>query len=156
MSIEVVDGDIFESECEALVNPTNVDPGFMGTLAGLFSRRFMGLERDYVSHVQETKMKVGEIYVWPVKNGGDHLFILNMATCQTLGGYSELAFIERGLKALTYVVKEHKIQSVAIPALGSGVGGLRWDDVRNRIEKWYQDECPKDVVVKVYNPLVRR
>lgn len=34
------------------------------------------------------------------------------------------------------VIKDKKIKSVAIPALGCGIGGLKWDDVREiMIEK---------------------
>ena len=43
--------------------------------------------------------------------------------------------IEAGLDALVREIQERHIRSIAIPALGSTLGGLRWENVRPRIEK---------------------
>lgn len=44
--------------------------------------------------------------------------------------------IYSGLDEMVKVIKDKKIKSVAIPALGCGIGGLKWDDVREiMIEK---------------------
>ena len=42
--------------------------------------------------------------------------------------------IEAGLKALTETIRQYHIQSIAIPPLGSGLGGLDWAEVKPRIE----------------------
>ena len=44
--------------------------------------------------------------------------------------------IESGLKALIADVERLGIKSIAVPtALGCGLGGLNWSDVRPRIKK---------------------
>ena len=42
--------------------------------------------------------------------------------------------IEAGLKALAETIRRYHIQSIAIPPLGSGLGGLDWVEVKPRIE----------------------
>ena len=42
--------------------------------------------------------------------------------------------IEAGLRALAHEVSKRKIRSVALPPLGSGLGGLEWSKVRSSIE----------------------
>jgi len=58
--------------------------------------------------------------------------------------------IETGLRALAQFIEERKIRSIAIPPLGSGLGGLRWEDVRKRIKKALADV--PDVQITVYEP----
>src|SRR6185312_16120782 len=47
--------------------------------------------------------------------------------------------IESGLKALVEEIRKRGIRSIAIPPLGSGLGGLNWADVRPRIEAALRD-----------------
>ena len=42
--------------------------------------------------------------------------------------------IDSGLKALVEEIRNRGIRSIAIPPLGSGLGGLNWAEVRPRIE----------------------
>jgi O-acetyl-ADP-ribose deacetylase (regulator of RNase III) len=42
--------------------------------------------------------------------------------------------IDAGLKALVEEIRQRGIRSIAIPPLGSGLGGLEWAEVRPRIE----------------------
>jgi O-acetyl-ADP-ribose deacetylase (regulator of RNase III) len=42
--------------------------------------------------------------------------------------------IDAGLAALVEEIQSRGIRSIAIPPLGSGLGGLDWSEVRRRIE----------------------
>jgi uncharacterized protein YwgA len=44
-----------------------------------------------------------------------------------------------GLKDLVKVINEYEIKSIAIPPLGSGLGGLDWKDVRPLIERTFKE-----------------
>lgn len=44
-----------------------------------------------------------------------------------------MAYIEEGLQDLVRVIKERNIQSIALPPLGCGNGGLDWHEVRPKI-----------------------
>jgi len=58
--------------------------------------------------------------------------------------------IESGLKDLAEVIRRHNIRSIAIPPLGSGLGGLDWAEVKKRIETSLQPLA--DVRVIIFEP----
>ena len=54
--------------------------------------------------------------------------------------------IRAGLTALKNALEDNNINSVAIPALGCGLGGLSWGDVKPLIESAFKDS-DKQIVV---------
>jgi len=62
-------------------------------------------------------------------------YIINFPTKDHWRSRSRLADIDAGLEDLRRVLTELEIESVAVPPLGCGLGGLRWADVRPRIEQ---------------------
>lgn len=153
MAISVKSGSIFDSKCEAWVNPVNVYPGLMGALAGHFSRRFPGLEQAYVTAAQARTTQLGKVHVF-LPPGPVPRLILNLPTVPHPGAAGDLATVVEGLKDLAAVLRERDVKSVALPALGCGVGGLEWDDVKRAVTAWYVEECPDSVLdVELYEPV---
>ena len=62
-----------------------------------------------------------------------------------------MKYIEDGLNALVLLIDELKIKSVAIPALGSGNGGLPWEEVKRIILQKLRTATPC-VAVYIYEP----
>ena len=62
-------------------------------------------------------------------------YIVNFPTKRHWRGNSRIEDIEAGLADLTRLIRERGICSIAIPPLGSGLGGLEWGAVRQRIEE---------------------
>ena len=58
--------------------------------------------------------------------------------------------IEIGLLDLVNVTQEKNIQTIAIPPLGAGLGGLEWSQVRVRIEHVLRHL--ENVKIIVYEP----
>jgi O-acetyl-ADP-ribose deacetylase (regulator of RNase III) len=52
--------------------------------------------------------------------------------------------------ALSEVIQEKQISSIAVPPLGCGNGGLNWSDVRPLVEEYLGDLT--DVEIIVYEP----
>jgi len=77
-------------------------------------------------------------------------YIINFPTKRHWRGKSHYEDIESGLKALVQEVRQRKIRSIAVPPLGSGLGGLQWSRVKAMIEAAFE-EMP-DVLVKLYEP----
>jgi O-acetyl-ADP-ribose deacetylase (regulator of RNase III) len=61
-------------------------------------------------------------------------YIINFPTKDHWKGKSRLEYIDAGLQALVQEVQRLGIRSIAIPPLGCGQGGLKWSEVRPRIE----------------------
>jgi O-acetyl-ADP-ribose deacetylase (regulator of RNase III) len=62
---------------------------------------------------------------------------------------SRLTSILNGLTSLASACKGREIRSVAVPALGCGLGGLDWLEVRQDIEAWAKGER---LDVRLYEP----
>lgn len=76
--------------------------------------------------------------------------IINFPTKRHWRGKSRIEDIEAGLKALAKEIRTRGIRSVAIPPLGSGLGGLDWSQVRPRIETALRGF--KDLEVILFEP----
>ena len=61
-------------------------------------------------------------------------YIINFPTKRHWRGKSRIEDIEVGLDALVAEIRTRGIRSIALPPLGSGLGGLSWGVVRARIE----------------------
>jgi O-acetyl-ADP-ribose deacetylase (regulator of RNase III) len=66
---------------------------------------------------------------------GPRRYIVNFPTKQRWRDASRIEDIGSGLAALTAALTERSITSVAVPALGCGLGGLVWTDVHALIEE---------------------
>jgi O-acetyl-ADP-ribose deacetylase (regulator of RNase III) len=62
---------------------------------------------------------------------------------------SRIEWIESGLSKLASAVSELQLSEIAVPALGCGLGGLPWEQVKALIEE-YLGEIPASV--RVYPP----
>ena len=58
--------------------------------------------------------------------------------------------IESGLEALAQEIRERNIHSIAIPALGTSLGGLNWAEVRPLIEAMLEELSGVQIVI--FNP----
>ena len=148
MALIVQDGDIFKSGAEAIVNPVNIEGKARGGLAKVFRERFPENYRQYVSACKKGTLTMGKVLV--VEGGGASRYIINVPTVRESGASSHLMDIEMGMDALVDAVIEHQIQSVAIPALGAGVGRLGFDDVRDVVKK--STEHVPEVAFILYRP----
>jgi O-acetyl-ADP-ribose deacetylase (regulator of RNase III) len=77
-------------------------------------------------------------------------YIINFPTKRHWRENSRMDDLEAGLAALVEEVRDRGIGSIAIPALGCGLGGLDWAEVRPRIEAAFTSM--PDVDVHLYEP----
>ncbi len=149
--ITYLNGDILDDDAEALVNTVNC-VGFMGRgIALQFKRAYPENFKAYASACGRHEVEPGRMFVFETGKLTNPRYIINFPTKRHWRGRSRLEDIERGLEALAELIKERKITSIALPPLGSGLGGLDWQEVRPRIEEALWSLA--DVVVRVYEPL---
>ena len=132
--IEYKTGDIFTEDSEAIVNSVNC-VGVMGRgIALQFKNMFPDNFKAYAAACKRGEVKPGSMFVFETSRLTNPRYIVNFPTKRHWRGKSRVEDIESGLDALAQEVRERGINSIAIPALGSDLGGLKWDDVRPRIE----------------------
>ncbi len=131
--IEYKTGDLFNEDVEAVVNSVNC-VGVMGRgIALQFKKAFPENFKAYANACKRNEMQPGRMFVFETGKLANPHYIINFPTKRHWRGKSRLQDIESGLEALASEVKERNIRSIAIPPLGSDLGGLNWTDVRSRI-----------------------
>ena len=125
-------GDLLQSNADALVNAVNCE-GCMGKgIARQFKLQFPKNNAEYVKICKSGDLRPGRLYYYKERG--------------------KMKYIEDGLNALVLLIDELKIKSVAIPALGSGNGGLPWEEVKRIILQKLRTATPC-VTVYIYEPL---
>jgi O-acetyl-ADP-ribose deacetylase (regulator of RNase III) len=148
--IEYKTGDILAEDAEAIVNTVNC-VGVMGRgIALQFKKAFPANFKSYAAACKREEVQPGQMFVFDTGGLTNPRFIINFPTKRHWRGKSRIEDIESGLSALTNVIKERNIQSIAIPPLGSGLGGLEWSQVRSKIEETLKGL--HDVRVIIFEP----
>lgn len=148
--IKFTKGNILESDAQALVNTVNT-VGVMGKgIALQFKRAFPNNYKAYSKACKNDLVDIGKLFVFKDMNltTGEKI-IINFPTKKHWRNSSEYTFIETGLDDLIRIIESHNIQSIAIPPLGAGNGGLNWARVKKIIETKLKDI---DIEIFIYEP----
>lgn len=148
--IEYTSGDMLHADAEALVNTVNC-VGIMGRgIALQFKNAYPENFKMYAIACKQEQVQPGRMFVHATGRLDNPKYIINFPTKRHWKGKSRIADIDAGLIDLREVILRLDIRSIAIPPLGSGLGGLDWEEVKPRIERAMQPMA--DVQVLVYEP----
>lgn len=143
-------GDLFNDDSQALVNTVNC-VGVMGRgIALQFKKRYPDNFAAYEEKCKRGEMLPGKMHVYETNSFLGPRYIINFPTKRHWRGESRIEDIQSGLADLAKVISERKITSIAIPPLGSGLGGLDWNVVKGEIEKALSGVS--DISINVYEP----
>lgn len=144
--IRYTTGDILQCDAEALVNTVNC-VGVMGRgIALAFKHAFPDNFNAYALACERGDVQPGRMFVHATGRLRPRL-VVNFPTKRHWRGKSRIEDIESGLEALVQVVRANDIKSIAIPPLGSGLGGLQWSAVREMIAQRLASLVDVDIVV---------
>lgn len=145
--IEYKTGDILTEDVEALVNTVNC-VGIMGRgIALQFKNAFPENFKSYEAACKQDEVKPGRMFVFETGVLTGPRYIINFPTKRHWRGKSRMEDIEAGLTALAEEIRVRNIRSIAIPPLGSGLGGLEWAEVRPRIEAALQNLSDRQIII---------
>jgi O-acetyl-ADP-ribose deacetylase (regulator of RNase III) len=148
--IEYKHGDILREDAEALINTVNC-MGIMGRgIALQFKNVFPENFKAYAKACKQNEVQPGKMFVFETGQLTNPRYIINFPTKRHWRGKSRIEDIETGLQALVDTIRAYNIRSIAIPPLGSGLGGLDWSIVKSRIEAMLQSLS--DVRIIIYEP----
>lgn len=140
-------GDLFKSEMQTLVNATNTQGIMGGGIALAFARRFPAMYEDYRLACDEGEHTVLKPHLFYYAKSH---WILNLATKDIIANDSKIENIAAGLGWLYRTYKSAGITSLAVPALGCGLGGLEWTQVKPLMSAILG---LLDIPVEIYEPL---
>ena len=148
--IKYITGDLLKSDADALVNTVNC-VGVMGRgIALQFKQQFPDNFNAYKKACNRAEVQPGKMFIVKRNNLLSPRYIINFPTKRHWKGKSRLEDINTGLLTLREEIQQRGIRSIAIPPLGSGLGGLNWQDVRALIDS-ILGNLP-DVQIIVYEP----
>ena len=143
-------GNILHDQADAIINTVNT-VGVMGKgLALQFKKAFPDNYKAYKKACDSKSLMTGQVLPVSLNSLSAPYYIINFPTKAHWKANSKLEYIEQGLESLKVEVKRLKLKSIAIPALGSGLGGLQWQDV-NQLIQTSLAELP-EIEWRVYAP----
>jgi O-acetyl-ADP-ribose deacetylase (regulator of RNase III) len=125
--------DIFASNARAIVIPTNCYGANGAGLAKMAAQRWPTWDRQYRALCKGTPIEPGSVHFFDVQESNTTRVVIALPTKDHWSDPSRLPWVEAGIRALADALHESNL-SVAIPALGCGLGELQWDDVRPLLE----------------------
>jgi len=148
--IRFMQGNLLEAPAQAMVNTVNT-VGVMGKgIALMFKEAFPENFHAYQAAVRRGEVQVGKMFVTENRGFDGPKWLINFPTKRHWRNPSRLEWIVEGLKDLRHVIEEKRIDSIAVPPLGCGNGGLNWNEVRPAIER--ELEQLADVDIWIYEP----
>lgn len=143
-------GDLLQADVEALVNTVNC-VGIMGRgIALQFKNSYPDNFKLYQKACERSEVRPGKMLVFETRSLIGPKYIINFPTKRHWRGKSRIEDIDAGLVALAEMIRQYKIRSIAVPPLGSGLGGLDWQIVRPRIAAVLSNL--EDVDIIIYEP----
>jgi uncharacterized protein YwgA/O-acetyl-ADP-ribose deacetylase (regulator of RNase III) len=119
----VQEGDLFTSKAQTWVNTVNT-VGVMGKGIALgFKKRFPEMFEDYADRCRRKEVKLGEPYLFRQEKPP---WIINFPTKSHWRTVARLTDITEGLEYLEAHFRKWGVDSMAVPPLGCGEGGLEW------------------------------
>lgn len=134
MPIQIVSGNILNSLQECIVIPVNC-VGVMGAgLAKQARLKWPDMYKAYVNACAYKQVCIGHIWTYKDDNG----IVICFPTKDHWRDPSQMSFIVSGLVSLNTFITVYRPNSIALPKLGCGHGGLLWKDVLPQIEYYLE------------------
>lgn len=141
-------GDIFRIEGVSNYAHGCNCAGAMGKgIALQFKEKYPDMYLEYKQLCKEHKFCPGDVFDYDYGNG--HIY--NLGTQATWRTRAKIEYIEKALIQMLELANRDYITAIALPAIGAGLGGLKWEDVKAILDKVSNDYPNIDLyVVETY------
>lgn len=132
MAIQFLDGDIFATKgLKAYAHGCNC-AGAMGKgIAVDFKKRWFKMYQEYKNKCKLGDFQTGDVFVWEE----DENIVFNLGTQKTWRTKATLDAISSSVSKMITIAESKKLETVAMPRVGAGLGGLKWEDVKSLLEE---------------------
>jgi O-acetyl-ADP-ribose deacetylase (regulator of RNase III) len=136
--IKEVSGDVLLSKAQAIAHGVAPFDHFDSGLALSLREEWPSMFKDFKHYCSVQNPQPGGLWVWTGANGQRIINLLTQEPSQGKGhnghpGTASLTNVGHALHELKKVIEKEGLKSVAIPRLATGVGRLKWEDVRQLI-----------------------
>lgn len=157
MIIEV-EGDILLSEAKVIAHGVAANDPMNQGLAKSLHEKLPTMHKEFHRWCHVQHPEPGAVWMWKSE---DDVIIVNLLTQD--GGYGHggrpgkatLKNVSHALRELKKIAKKEKFESIALPRLATGVGGLEWKDVQPLVNEQLGDIGIPVFVYSVYHQGVK-
>ena len=146
--IHEVSGDILLTKAQAIAHGVAPNDHFDSGLALALRERYPSMAKDFRHYAHQEHPKPGEVWFW---GGAEGARVFNLMTQEgkhergARPGKATVANVRHALQGLAKAAKAEEIESLALPRLATGVGGLDWDEVQPVVK-----ECLGDLGIPIF------
>ncbi len=132
-----LNGDLLLSQAQAIAHGVAPNDHFDSGLAMSLRQDWPAMYKDFRHFTHTSHPKPGTLWAWA---GADGRRIISLFTQEPAAsehshpGRATLGNVNHCLRELHKFIETEHLASIALPRLATGVGGLKWDDVRPLIE----------------------
>lgn len=104
--------------------------GAMGKgIALQFRNRYPVMYKEYKLLCQSGQFNPGDVFDYNYGEG----YVYNLATQQSWRTQAKIEYIKSALNEMCKLAISQNVKSIAMPAIGAGLGGLHWEEVKSVI-----------------------
>lgn len=140
--IKEVSGDILLTKARVIAHGIAPNDHFNTGLAHELREQWPAMYQDFRHYCHAEHPKPGETWVWA---GTEGKRIVNMFTQdaplnhQGNPGRANTHNVNQALRQLRQIIEKEEFESLALPRLATGVGGLDWEEVLPLVKKHLGD-----------------
>jgi O-acetyl-ADP-ribose deacetylase (regulator of RNase III) len=139
-------GDLFNTQCQTILHNANN----LGVMGAGFAKQ---LKEKYPENFEYYKSQCsishgGDVIFWNGRILGKPKSIFNLIGQTQLGPHARLDFIKMGLIRTKVICDKFRIQSLAMPLIGTGIGRLNWNDVEKLVKTELDSE---NIYIEIYS-----
>src|SRR5262245_15497083 len=141
MPTQYLSGDLFVNECQAQAFAQGCNcKGSMG--AGIVTgikERYPDMSEEYRRRCKTNprEFNIGDVFLW---KAADKPWVFNLGTQEDYWrSRATYEAVETVLVRMKSIADAENVQSIAIPRIGAGYGGLSWKKVKAIIERIFAD-----------------
>ncbi|MEE9238113.1 MAG: macro domain-containing protein [Thermodesulfobacteriota bacterium] len=141
--ISFVEGNLFESPAQVLVNTVNT-VGAMGKgIAKEFRRIYPEMFKKYQDLCESGKLGIGDLFLHKTENK----WIVNFPTKEHWKNPSKIEYLQIGLEKFSREYSRMGIHSIAFPPLGAGNGELDFESIVRPVMLRYLSDLPIQIFI---------
>jgi len=147
MTILIEKGDITKTSCDAIVNPAN-SFGYMGGGVAGAIKRVGGIEIEKEA-ILKAPIEIGNA-IATTSGSLPCKYVIHSPTMKRPAMRIDIENVKLATKAALETCVKQNLKSIAIPGMGTGVGGVPTDEaaeVITKIVKEYEDKFEKIILI---------
>jgi len=137
--------NLFESTAQVLVNAVNTIGAMGKGIALEFKKKYPEMFKEYQALCKSGALDIGQLWLYK----SPEKWVLNFPTKRDWRNKSQIEYIDIGLKRFVEIYEADAIKSISFPRLGSGLGGLSWENEVQPLMKRYLNPLPIEIIIHV-------